>query len=318
MCTKCLSKTLKAAALCVAAFSVLGCQNQNAASPPTEVQVVSGVVYRSDTVRKIQTLTTDLRAGSVIPIVVAENVTRIGNNFVGDAKSVSDWAQKYNAIGGLNAGFFGETYDLLGKRKQLVQLAIIDGKVVAPGSATASTARPGESYLRSAVGFTRSGIPEICWATGKTSSGARRSERAVSPESTALWPVTSAVACGPRLIHLGKISVSDRDERLVSHGALSRAFVAYDKTQRFLVMGRADGINFSELAVYLQKFFTETLHAKISEAMCLDGGPSAQLVYRAENNRLTNVEPTGVSVPTAILLVPNGRASEEKRPPTGR
>lgn len=287
--------------ICGGALGLSGCAPRS--QTDTEQTVTDGVIFRSDSALGIQTLTADLNAGTVRPAVVAKNVTRIRNNFVGDAKTVAEWAREYDAVGGVNAGFFGETYDPSGHRKQLVQLAVVGQKVVAPGSATASTAKPGETYLRSAIGFSEGGRPEIVWATGKLSTGPRRAERVISPKEKRLWEIESAVACGPRLVHDGKLAITDREERLISPGRLARAFVAYDRTGRYLVLGRADESEFSELAAYLVRFFSETLHAPIEEAMCLDGGPSAQLVYRA-GARVVDVEPTGVQVPTAILLLP--------------
>jgi hypothetical protein len=63
-------------------------------------------------------------------------------------------------------------------------------------------------------------------------------------------------------------------------------------------------MEFTDVATYLTDYFARAHQSSPREAMCLDGGPSAQLVYRA-NGALVDVEPTGVLVPTAILLVPN-------------
>ena len=284
------SSSLRVAASLAATLLLAGCPNR----PSSEVTVTEGVVFRQDRVAITQTLTVDRNIATVRPMVVAENLEPLRNNIVGDARTVRDWAEKYDAVAGVNGGFFGESYDSLGRRKQLVQLCILEGKIVAPGTLV------GEA-LRSAVGFSESGEVQFAWAAGTELSGVRRYEKPVKTKTPLTWRVQSAVACGPRLIHKEKVDIADRAEKLVSDVRVPRLAVA--SNGRFLVFCRADAMTYGELARYLMSFFKNTLHSAPDEAMCLDGGPSAQLVYK-ENGGLKEVEPTGVQVPTAILLVP--------------
>lgn len=287
------------------ALLLAGCDQ----TPPNTVTVAPGVTFRRDIKHGVQLLDIDLAVARCRPIVVAEKVDNHGGNFVGNAKTVREWAEQRNAIGGINGGFFGDTYDQSGHRKQIVQLALVDGEVVAPGSVIRSkSAAAGDRYTRSAVGFTASGMPEMTWGTGTVKAGPRRRSDPNSPEESQPWSVSQAVACGPRLFTGGVRRLTHREERLNSPGKLARAFVAYDYENgvpRHLVLGRADAMEFSNVADFLSSYFPDAHGTTPREAMCLDGGPSAQVVYRdPKSGALTDAEPTGVLVPTAILLVP--------------
>lgn len=289
--------------------STVSCSNV-AEGVDKDVTVSPGVVFaRTGTAGDgFQTLIVDLATTSVRPVIVAQNVSRDKNNFVGDAFTVREWCEKNGAVGGLNGGYFGVTYDEIGSRKQIVQLAVVDGKVVAPGSDTPSSRTPGERYLRSVVGFYADGRPEITWATGTVKNVIRTYEAPTNPSRRRTWTgVRYAVACGPRLFAAGKRRITDNEERLVSPGNLIRAFVAYDvdaagKPAHFL-MGRADSATYAEVADFLEQYFGKHFRSTPREAMCLDGGSSGQLVYRSEQT-LVDAEPTGVRVPTALLLIP--------------
>lgn len=260
-----------------------------------------------------QTITVNLSLSSVRPVVAAEHVTREKNNFVGDAFTVREWCEKKGAMGGVNGGYFGATYDEIGNRKQIVQLAVVNGKVVAPGSDTRSSRTPSERYLRSAIGFYEDGTPEITWATGTVRNVIRSYGSPVNPTQRRTWKnIRHAVACGPRLYSRGVRRITDKEERLVSPGNLIRAFVAYDTNASgkplHFVMGRADSASYAEVADFLERFFREQFQTKPREAMCLDGGSSGQLVYKS-GGTLVDAEPTGVRVPTAILLVPKPQSA---------
>lgn len=284
-------------------IAVPGCGRRDAA----QVAVAPGVVFRRDARAGVQVLDVDLAAARVRPIVVAANVGRKGNNFVGDCFTAREWAERFGAVGGMNGGFFGETYDELGRRKQIVGLAMVDGKVVAPGGAVASTSVPGERFLRAAFGVSERGTPDVAWASGVRSGFVRRYDTVVNPGPGAPWAVTSAVACGPRLFVRGRRRITDREERRVHPEKVPRAFVAYavgsDGRPSRLLLGRADAMDFSQVADWLEGYFSTRYHSRPHDALCMDGGPSAQLVYR-DGNVLRDAEPTGVLVPTAILLVP--------------
>lgn len=284
-----------------ACLLVAGCGDSR---PDGPVMVAPGVVFRRDS--GVQLLDVDLATAAVRPVVVAANVERRRNNFIADAKTVRDWVETTGALGGLNAGFFGHTYDDQGRRKQLVGLTLIDGKVVAPGGFVPSRRNPGQRFLRAAIGFGPSGKPDISWASGTQREGVMRYAAPVNPVRGVRWRVQSAVACGPRLLVRGKRRITDREERLLSPGRLTRAFAAYDLVDgrpRHFVLGRADAMEFTDVADYLIAYFQRAHGTTPYDALCLDGGPSAQLVYR-DGTGLRDAEPTGVHVPTAIVLLP--------------
>jgi hypothetical protein len=239
--------------------------------------------------------------------VVAANVSRTRNNFVGDCFTAREWAERFKAVGGMNAGFFGETYDDIGRRKQIVGLAMVDGKVVVPGGVVTSPRDRAERFLRPAFGVSGRGTPDIAWASGVRSGFVRRYDDVVNPGPGAPWAVTSAVGCGPRLFVRGRRRITDREEWLTDPEKDQRAFVAYDigpnGRPRRLLLGRADAMDFSQVADWLEGYFSSRYKSRPHDALCMDGGPSAQLVYR-DGDTLRDAEPTGVLVPTAILLVP--------------
>ncbi len=155
-------------------------------------------------------------------------------------------------------------------------------------------------------------MPDIAWAAGSARVGARRYPEPLNPKNGTPWDVYSAVACGPRLFVRGQRQITDREERLVSPGALPRAFAAYDLVNGrpgHFILGRADAMEFTEVADYLDAYFRRVHGTAPHDALCLDGGPSAQLVYR-DGETLLDAEPTGVLVPTAILLLPKNRPAE--------
>ena len=293
-----------AAVLCLFALLAGGCPRQEA---DAEVPVVPGAVFRRDLKAEVQLLDVDLATASVRPVVVAENIERRRGNFVGDSRTVRDWAERRGAVGGLNGGFFGDTYDDVGKRKQIVGLAVVEGRTITPGGAVSSTARPGERFLRAAIGFTESGIPDIAWASAAPGRDTLRYPEPINPGRGSPWRVHSAVACGPRLFVRGSRRITNREERLMSPGRLIRAFAAYDLVDgkpRHFVLGRADAMEFEDVADYLETYYQQMHGTTPHDALCLDGGQSAQVVYRGKGGVLHDAEPTGVLVPTAILLVP--------------
>jgi hypothetical protein len=273
---------------------------------PTVVEVAPGIAFRRDRAAGVQLLDIDLLSAHVIPTVVAEHVGRKGGNFIGDAYTVRDWAVRHHALGGMNGGFFGETYDEFGARKQLVGLTMTGGAIVAPGGFAVSTARPGEKFLRATVGFSATGVPDIAWGAGGRKGALRRYESPVNPSAPSLWPAASAVACGPRLFEDGRRWITDSEERLRSPERFARAFLAYDAEEgrpRHLVLARADAMTYSEIADFLIEYFAREHQSPPRDALCLDGGPSAQIAYR-DGPAVVDAVPTGTRVPTAILLLP--------------
>jgi hypothetical protein len=280
------------------------CQN----TPKDIQQIARGVTFHRDREAGVQLLDVDVQTASVVPVIVAENIERRHNNFVGDCKTVKEWAESHKAIGGLNGGYFGDMYDQLGRRKQIVGLATVDHRIVAPSGFVESTRYPDQKFLRSVIGFTDDGVPQMVYATSTLKGPMRKYETAVNPITYTPWDVRYAVSCGPRLFSRASKHIADHEERLVSPGKLSRSFVAYDvgdgELPQHFVLGRADSMEFSEVADFLEAYFNQVHASRPYEAMCLDGGPSSQLVYRTPNGSLEDAEPTGVLVPTAILLIP--------------
>ena len=78
------------------------------------------------------------------------------------------------------------------------------------------------------------------------------------------------------------------------------------------MLGRADAAEYEDVANFLEDYFRRRHGAQVEDAMCLDGGPSAQLVYRDTDGALRDAEPTGVRVPTAILLLPPASSNADR------
>jgi hypothetical protein len=274
---------------------------------PDEARLAPGVFFRRERAAGAQVVDVDLSRAPVRATVVAEGVEPVRNNLVGDCRTVPEWAERRGAVAGLNGGFFGHTYDDRGRRKQIMGLAVSGGNVVAPGGIVHSRTTPGERFLRAAIGFRADGTPDIAWAAGARGGRLLRYGEPVNPGNGAPWRVTSAVACGPRLFVRGERRITDREERLASNRELPRAFAAYDlvngKPDHF-VIGRADDMEFEQVADFLAAYFRRRHGTAPYDALCLDGGPSAQLVYRDEAGTLHDAEPTGVLVPTVLLLLP--------------
>jgi exopolysaccharide biosynthesis protein len=297
------ARTALLSMLFVTAAFAFGCTPKATDVP---VQVTTGVTFRRDTQAGIQLLDVDLAIAKVRPVVVAKNIERRSGVFIGDSKTVREWAEEENAVGGINGGFFGQMFDQVGRRKQILGLMARGGRVVVSADLLVSQKYPGQKFARAAVGFTKDGLPDITWATGSASGTLRRLDAPVNPKLTDTWRVHSALGCGPRLFANGERALTDKEERLVSKGKLSRAFIAYDFVEgrpRHLIFGRADAMEFAEVADYLSDYFQKQYQSAPQDAFCLDGGPSAQLVYR-NNGTLDDAEPTGVLVPTVILLLP--------------
>ena len=285
-------------------FAAAGCQAPVASDIS---EVVPGVTYRSDKAAGVDLLDIDLLVAKVRPVVVAEHVRTLHGTSIGDAYSVAEWTERLQAVGGLNGGYFGESYGQFGRRKQIVGLTLCDGSVVVPGGFASSMTRPGERFLRSVAVFGADGAPDIGWGTGKIGGPLRRYTSPVNPAKSETWPARSAIACGPRLFIDGRREITDHQERLMSPGRLSRSFIAFDRENgrpRHLLLGRCDSMEFTDLAAYLTDYFARTHGTAPREAMCLDGGPSAQLVYRRAGGSIIDTRPTGMFVPTAILLIP--------------
>jgi hypothetical protein len=278
-------------------------------------------------------LDVDLASPKVHLQVAADKpVRRKGGKVFGISHTVRDWCAMNGAIGGVNGGFFGQT-DSDGVNKQAEGLLVVDGKVFNSGRWVKSTRRPGERFLRCALGIQPDGSPQIGWAICQPDCEMLMYDRPLSPAGCRNVNVSSAVACGPRLVVGGKEEVSDASERLVSALALPRTFAAYDyakdsgsapRKPRHFVMGIAMQMTYHDVAKFLQNYFRKHHNSECGEAMCLDGGSSSQLVYhtpsrskRAVSSAFSgsssfgdgwvDTRPSHVTVPTALLVVGEGR-----------
>jgi hypothetical protein len=248
-------------------------------------------------------LEVDLRRAAVE--VVAEPAEAVKGRLYGECYTVLEWCRRRGALGGVNGGFFGATD---GSRKEVIGLLATGGEVRGSGRLVRSPSNPDRRFVRCVFGVDPEGAPRIGWAVGQRGRGALLTEydTPLNPVSQSYWTAASAVACGPRLIKGGRPLVTDRDERLVSPPALRRTFIGYDVVDgkpRHVALGIGLSMTFQDAAAFLQRYFRQKHGTACAEAMCLDGGSSTQMAYRIPTG-YEAVRPTGVTVPTAILILP--------------
>jgi hypothetical protein len=272
-----------------------------------EREVAPGVMYRHFPAEGANygapdafVLDVDLRAPGVSVRVASDNPAPNRGPVYADSYTVSDWCARCGAVAGINGGFFGQTD---GARKEVVGLLATDGILRASGRVVR---RGGRRIVRCVLGFDAKGTPRIGWAVGERGRVARLTDYAapLNPAKRRSWNVSSAVACGPRLIRAGRKNITDREERLVSPPPLRRTFVGYSVENgrpRHLVLAVGLAMTFSDAADFLQQYFRQYHQQECAEAMALDGGASSQLVYRTANG-YADAAPTFVAVPTAILV----------------
>jgi len=245
----------------------------------------------------------DLAAPGVAVRVAAKNPALRKGRVYGDAFLVRDWCANQGAVGGINGGYFGLTD---GARKEVIGLLATDGVIRSAGQIVHSKDHPPKRFVRSVFGFDEQGKPHIGWAVGQRERGSLLTEYAtpLTPAKERFWKVRSAVGCGPRLITGGQTHIMDHEERLVSAPPLKRTFVGYsieNGKPRHLVLGIGLYMTFADAASFLQKFFLQQHKVRCTEAICLDGGSSTQLVYHIPGG-YADTRPTPVTVPTAILV----------------
>jgi exopolysaccharide biosynthesis protein len=253
----------------------------------------------------------DLKTPGIALKIAAEGTVTTKGRTYGESYTVMEWCRRENALAGINGGFFGAND---GFKKEVLGLLVSDGEILSSGRVVRSQTNPDRRFVRCVFGLKPDGTPRIGWAVGRRGRGALLTEyeTPLNPTTQSYWTAGSAVACGPRLINGCKIQVSDRDERLVSPPALRRTFVGFDVENgkpRHLVLGIGSAMTFQDAAAFLQRYFRETHGTDCAEAMCLDGGSSTQLSYRIPTG-FVDARPTGVTVPTAILVVPAHEASK--------
>jgi hypothetical protein len=273
----------------------------------------SGILFRRTTFRgsPVELLDVDLGTPGVALRVHARRVVPGGGAWrVADAFSVPVWCRLTGAVGGINGGFFGAEVEP--GRREVIGLAQVEGKVVAPAARYRSRGPRRIRYSPSTLGIDGRGEPQIAWVGGQSAAnGGRRTagellsfDRPEEPRAGRAWPMRSAVAGGPRLIHASEVAVSARAERLASPGPRARAFVGYAPAgngRRRVVLATAAAFTYRDAADFLADYFQREYDVSCEEAMCLDGGTSAQLAYRRAG-RCVSGRPSTVAVPTCILV----------------
>jgi hypothetical protein len=287
---------------------------------------------------RVSILDVDLTCPGVrIEVAAADATQRYSGCADGTARTVADWCRATGAIGGVNGGFFGR--DLGRGRKEIVGLLKLDGDLYArapryrikrssvlgvrysdrsdgsdrserrtpnPPSLRGVPERRTPYYAHSALGIRPNGRPVIDWVV----SDPRRPSRLLAFEQPDTlraglpWDIQSGLSGGPRLIARGRIAVTDHQERLASSGLLPRTFVGYSAaagTPRHLVLGVATAMTFQDAARFLDRYFRRFHNVPCAEAMCLDGGPSSQLAYRADGV-LYEAQSSDTTVPTCLLI----------------
>ena len=250
----------------------------------------------------IAVIDVDLQASGVRVEVAARKVRPGRGAVTGECHTVREWLELTGAAAGINGGFFGQT--VAEDRKEIIGLLRVEGVTRSRALTYRSTRRPGERYSHAAFGLDADGMPDIQWATSGRSGGPLAHAAPILAGPGAPWPVRDAVACGPVLVREGKVRVTDRDERLVSPGALPRTFLGYTQEAgrpRHLVLVAATGLTFEDAAAFLMDYCQAEHGVPCWNAMALDGGGSTQLAYR-EGNAVHAPITAPTTVPTAILV----------------
>jgi hypothetical protein len=266
-----------------------------------------GVLFRRREFRgsPVELLDIDLATPGVSVRVHAREVVPGGGAWrVADSFSLPVWCRLTGAVGGINGGFFGAEVEP--GRKEVIGLAQVEGKILSPAARYRSRGPRRVRYAHSALGLDARGRPRIDWV-----SASRRDARRLlcfdRPEDLTNgrpWATRSAVAGGPRLIHDGQVAVSARGERLASPGARSRSFVGYASPAHGrprLVLATASALSYRDAADFLAAYFRQEHNIACEQAMCLDGGTSAQLAYR-QGSRCIPAGPGALAVPTCVLV----------------
>ncbi len=274
---------------------------------PTEVRVADGVVYRTfsatDPIARgtdVWLVDIDLSRPGVEVRAAAHGLRRKDQPAFGDARTAAEWCAGTGAVAAVNGGYFGGGSD---ERKEIVGLLVQRCAVVSGAPVRRGARGP---YVRSAFGVSPGGVPTICWASGKRGgAGLRRHVEPTGTSQSTAWRPASAVGCGPRLVVDGENCVTDREERLVSKGRLSRTFVGYS-TQRgrpvHLILAVGQRMEYSDAAAFVQAYFQRQHSTECAEAMCLDGGGSSQLAFIKGGAAHMPVSSL-VTTPTAVVVL---------------
>lgn len=299
---------------------VLGCGARTVPHAPSPAASASGdtlapgVIHRAIAMENgtgVDLIDVDWTRAHVSVQIATEHIGRVDGMIGGQAHTPHEWLDKTQSLAAANGGYFGREGS--GGRKEFIGLLVQGGRVrhAAPpltGHGGAQT-RAGR-YIRSAFGIGHDGVPVITYAatgTGQPQLLRAYASPAEQGRGTA-WAAQSAVGCGPTLVQNRQVRVTDREERLASGGALPRTFVAYDRGahgQRHFVLGMASGMEYRDLAAFVVRYFARYDGTQAQAAMCLDGGASTQLSYRAgPGGQVQSPRETGVSVPDAVVIAP--------------
>ncbi|HXV85384.1 MAG TPA: phosphodiester glycosidase family protein [Gemmatimonadales bacterium] len=246
-------------------------------SLPAQVQVFHGV-NDSVPLRAWYVLIDD--SGSEI-----ETEVRVSDDSLDRRETVSSFGRDPGACVAVNGGYFSM------ERTPAVHagLLVVDGRVVAP--ATATVTRDSLSYpaARAAIGWTAGGV-QIRWASTRGDTvvawdapPANRPGHPAPPlewARAARWPVTHALAAGPALVVNGDLRVTADEEVFFGssipavHPRTAAGRTATGELIWMVVDGRqpqSRGVSLEELARLMRS-------AGAVEALNLDGGGSSALV----------------------------------------
>ncbi len=227
--------------------------------------------------------------------IATDSLARQQGQLTGRPHTPQDWLERTHALAVINGGYFGQ--ETAGGRVEIIGLLVQNGKVV--HAATISHA---------VLAIASDGLPVLIWAVSRR--GVVVASDFPEPDGgEGRCHPPQAVGCGPMLIHNGQVVVTDRQEALVSPGALPRTFVALggSASQQHFVMGMASGSEYRDLARFLRDYFPRYDGLRARDAMCLDGGASTQLTYRTSGGATQSPRFTGVAVPDVVLLLPQTR-----------
>lgn len=201
-------------------------------------------------------------------------------------ESVTDFGSEPDACIAVNGGYF----QMNTMPAEHAGLLLMDGRVIAP--ATASTVRDSIGYplSRAAIGFGREGRVDVAWVTSRGDSVQSLDEPVpnhpgtpaeIIPSGTA-WPVRDALGAGPALVSAGIIQITSDEEGFFgtsipnTHPRTAAGYTTDGDLLLLVVDGRQDesrGVDLTELA-------TMMVELGAVEALNLDGGGSSTLSVR--------------------------------------
>jgi exopolysaccharide biosynthesis protein len=274
------------------------------------VSIADGLVYRfyprADRLSPVAAVhVLDIDLSKDLEVSIAADNTELHKGVVyGDTFTLPEWIDRKGALAGVNGGFFGQSS---GGRKEIVGLLAREGHIDSSGSLRQSPKAKDRKFVRSVFALDEKSSPHIGWMTGRrgTKASLADHDRPLNPTNSTRFEASAAMACGPRLVANGDLKISDSDEKLGSPESVPRTFVAFSRTDGKpvrLILCVTPAMTYADCAAFVQRYFREVAGSSCAEAMCLDGGSSSQMSYR-KGEEIVRAYPTGVSVPTAVLVV---------------